>query len=87
MLKRSFSHRRKEKSQDYCHICGEVNFADDLRRVHLGRKFKDSILLCGECYVKVPNYIPNEQERRWYDGVRKKNIQSDDQNRKEGDVG
>lgn len=68
---------RNRSGQGYCHTCGEVHFEDDLKEAPEQAGFVEPVLLCEKCYTKVPDYIPNEQKRRWRDGVRKKNIQSD----------
>jgi hypothetical protein len=72
--------------QDYCHTCGEVFFQYDLKIMKIQDGLAD-IVLCEKHWVKIPDYIPTEQKRRWYLGVRTKSIQSDDQKRRERRLG
>ncbi len=67
--------------QQYCHTCGEVFLEEEGRILHLKDMGKE-LFFCEEHYHRIPKHIPIEQERRWYDATRKKNIQSDGEKRK-----
>lgn len=68
--------------QKYCYTCGEVFMEDEgmYLRFRDGKSPPD-LFFCKEHYHRIPNHIPIEQERRWYDATRKKNIQSDGEKR------
>jgi hypothetical protein len=75
----SFKQNWKTKHH-YCHSCGEV-FEEHEGRIIQLRDKGPQLFLCKEHYHRIPKHIPIEQERRWYDGIRKKCIQSDGEKR------
>jgi hypothetical protein len=71
--------------QHYCYTCGNVFLEDEGMLVKL--RDRAELFFCDKHFHKIPSHIPDEQERRWYDALRKKSIQSDGEKREQGSMG